>query len=61
MAKKKTDEIAAPDTSPMIQVVANGYLYENGVQIPKGTTFETTTDRAAGLGDLVSVVDTPAE
>lgn len=63
MAKKKEETVSPPaaDAVP-VTVRATGNLSEGGVFHAPGSVFETTTERAAALGDLVEVVaDFPTE
>ncbi len=53
MAKKKTEETPV-DASPALTVKAAAVLHEAGTTYQPGDTFETTTDRAAALGELVT-------
>ncbi len=61
MAKKPETTPEAPADAPkLVTVAVTGQpVCEDGNHYAKGETFETTAERAAALGDLVSTVDTP--
>jgi hypothetical protein len=57
MAKKQTAEPQAPEEAPArIKVQVGAMPINEGVHLPPGTIFETTPERAAALGQLVTPV-----
>jgi hypothetical protein len=57
MAKKQTAEPQAPEEAPArIKVQVGAMPINEGVHLPPGTIFETTPERAAALGPLVTPV-----
>ena len=57
MAKKQTAEVNAPEEAPvMIKVMVGAMPINEGEHLPPGTIFETTPERAAALGSLVTPV-----
>jgi hypothetical protein len=57
MAKKQTAEPQAPEEAPaLIKVQVGNQPINEGVHLPPGTIFETTPERAAALGQLVTPV-----
>lgn len=61
MAKKT--ETNPEETPALVTVKVTGQpVCEDGIHYAKGETFETTPERAAALGELVSIVEAaPAE
>lgn len=57
MAKKPPTETPAPEEAPaLIKVQVGNQPINEGVHLPPGTLFETTPERAAALGPLVTPV-----
>lgn len=61
MAKNTSSD--QPDTAPsapiapvFVSVTANTWIYEADTRYKPGDQFETTAERAAALGDLVTIV-----
>lgn len=61
-ALAEANGISTERTKPSLVTVrvVSTPVYENDIHQPKGAVFETTTERASALGDLVEIVP-PAE